>query len=355
MRFLITILNLGLSLPVRQKGLSKATPIKHGFSQNFGINLTRSLVLGLLLFCYSTALAQIESFEGLKSINGTKLFCKIQAQPFKKETGKGEPLLIVHGGPGLNHTYLLPHLKNLAKWYTLVFYDQRACGRSAIPSSDSISLKFFADDIEGIRKNLGIEKILLFGHSWGAIPITQYALDYPDRVKGIIYCNPVTLSKEYDAMIHEKQLTRATGRDSTNRSIIIGSPDFKAGKADAYRRLMMLSFLHSFANESNFDKLKFELQPKFKQASQALYTGLGNDLKDYNFYNSVQRFRFPTLILHGREDALPLQASERMLESIPNSRLTIFRDSGHFIFIEEPKKFYQEVVTFGRMVNGLKK
>jgi proline iminopeptidase len=313
------------------------------------------LLISLFILSQTISFAQVESFEGLKSINGTQLFCKIQAQPFKKETGKGEPLLIVHGGPGLNHTYLLPHLKNLSKWYTLVFYDQRACGRSAIPSSDSTSLKFFADDIEGIRKNLGVEKILLFGHSWGAIPVTQYALDYPDRVKGIIYCNPSTLSKEYDAIIQETQALRITGRDSTNRSIIIGSPDFKAGKADAYRRLLMLSFLHSFADEANFEKLKFELQPKFKQASQVLYAALGADLKDYNYYNSVQRFRFPTLILHGREDVLPLQASERLLESIPNSRLTIFRNSGHFIFIEEPKKFYQEMVTFGRMINSSKK
>jgi proline iminopeptidase len=313
------------------------------------------LLICLYILSQTISFAQVESFEGLKSINGTQLFCKIQAQPLKKETGKGEPLLIVHGGPGLNHTYLLPHLKNLSRWYTLVFYDQRACGKSAIPSSDSTSLKFFADDMEEIRKNLGVEKILLFGHSWGAIPVTRYALDYPDRVKGIIYCNPVTLSKEYDAIIHEQQSLRVTGRDSTNRSIIIGSPDFKAGKADAYRRLLILSFLHSFADEANFEKLKFELQPKFKQASQVLYTGLAADLKDYNYYSSIQRFRFPTLILHGREDVLPLQASERLLESIPNSRLTIFRNSGHFIFMEEPKKFYQEMVTFGRMVNGLKK
>jgi proline iminopeptidase len=312
-------------------------------------------LITIFILSATVSLAQVESFDGLKSINGTKLYCKIQAQPFKPETGKGEPLLIVHGGPGLNHTYLLPHLKNLSKWFTLVFYDQRACGRSAIPSSDSTSLNFFVNDIEGIRKNLGVEKIMLFSHSWGAIPVTQYALDHPDRVKGIIYCNPVALSKEYDAMTLEAQQARVTGRDSTNRSIIIGSPDFKAGKADAYRRLFMLSFQHSFSNADNFLDLKFELQPNFKQASQALFTGLGPDLKEFNFYNSVQRFRFPTLILHGRDDVLPLQASERLLESIPNSRLSIFRDSGHFIFIEEPKKFYQEITTFARMVNSSKK
>ncbi len=311
------------------------------------------LLITAFLFIYINSFSQIESFEGYKSINGTKLYLKIIAQPFK--AAKSEPLLIVHGGPGLNHTYFLPHLKKLSKRYSLIFYDQRASGRSAIPSPDSISLKFFVDDIEAIRTSLGLEKLLIFSHSWGAIPAVQYALDYPDRVKGIIFCNPVALSKEFDTMTEEAQMKKITGRDSTNRSIIIGSPDFKAGKADAYRRLMLLSFQHSFVSDSNFPKLKLELQDKFKEASATLYTGLTKDLTNFNYYTSVQRFKFPVLILHGRGDALPLQASEKMLESIPNSRLAIFRNSGHFVFIEEPKRFYQEVVSFSRMVNGERK
>jgi proline iminopeptidase len=307
-----------------------------------------------LVFWISSAAAQIESFDGYKTINGTKLYLKIFAQPYNQKTGKGEPLLIVHGGPGLNHTYFLPHLKKLSKWYTLIFYDQRASGRSAIPATDSVSLKFFVDDMEGIRKEFGIEKILIFCHSWGAIPTTQYALDYPDRVKGIIYCNPVPLSQEYDGQTREAQVKLGTSRDSTNRSIIIGSPSFKAGKASAYQSLLMLSFQHSFASEENYPKLKLELQDKFKQASQTLYGGLGKDLASFNYYNSIPRFKFPVLILHGRADVLPLQASERMLELIPNSRLSIFRDSGHFVFIEEPKRFYQEVTSFARMVDVVK-
>lgn len=352
MRLLITITHPPSSSPS-----GKGVTLDLGFLQSQKRTLSQLIVLTalLLFFSLTSSQAQIESFEGLKSINGTQLYFKIQAQPFKTQTGKGEPLLIVHGGPGLNHTYLLPHFKNLAKWFTLVFYDQRASGRSAIPASDSMSLQYFVNDIEAIRKNLGVEKILMFSHSWGAIPVTQYALDYPDKVKGIIYCNPVALSKEYDAITLETQQLRASSRDSTNRSIIIGSPDFRAGKADAYRRLLMLSFQHAFANPDNFQKLKFELQPKYKQASVALYSGLGPDLREYNFYNAIQRFRFPTLILHGRQDVLPLQASERLLQSIPNSRLSIFRNSGHFIFIEESKKFYQEVVNFARIFQPAKK
>jgi proline iminopeptidase len=319
--------------------------------RSIGRNLALKLTIPILLFLSaSNSFSQIESFDGHKAINGANLYFKVFGQPHNIKTGKGAPLLIVHGGPGLNHSYLLPHLKKLSKQYTLIFYDQRASGRSSIPSSDSVSLKFFVEDIEAIRKNFGIEKILIFSHSWGAIPAVQYALDYPDNVRGIIFCNPIALSKEYDNMIREAQVLKATGRDSTNRSIIIGSPDFKAGKADAYRRLLLLSFQNSFSDKANLTKLKLELQDKFKDASGILYTGLSKDLAHYNYYGPVQRFKFPVLILHGRADMLPLQASERMLESIPNSRLSIFRSSGHFIFIEEPKRFYSEVTSFSRLV-----
>ena len=205
------------------------------------------------------------------------------------------------------------------------------------------------DDIEGIRKNLGLDKLLILCHSWGAIPVTQYALDYPERVKGIIFCNPVALSQQFDEFTRETQSKLITSRDSTNRSIIIGSPQFKAGKADAYKNLMLLSFQHSFASMENYSKLKLELQDRFKQASGVLYVGLGKDLTSFNYYNSIPRFKFPVLILHGRADVLPLQASQKMLELIPNSRLAIFRNSGHFIFIEEPKRFYSEVTSFTKM------
>jgi len=311
----------------------------------------RILVIVFILSIIINSSGQIDSFEGLKKINGTQLFVKVLGQPYKSKTGKGEPLLVIHGGSGLNHTYLLPHLKPLAKWFTIILYDQRACGRSVIPSADSISLKFYTDDIEAIRKSFGIEKLLILAHSWGAIPATRYALDYPDRIKGIIFSSPAALSKEFDSMTREAQLLRATSRDSTNRSIILGSPDFKAGKSDAYRRLMVLSFQHSFYDEANLQKLALEIQPNYKAASQALYTSLGKDLVSYNFYGSVQRFKFPVLIQHGRSDILPLHASEKLLEAIPNSRLTIYRNSGHFIFIEEQKKFTQEVISFSRMVN----
>lgn len=280
--------------------------------------------------------------EAMMSINGTKLFVKT--------IGKGEPIIVVHGGPGMNHTYLMPHLHALAKDYQVILYDQRASGQSATPSPDSVSLSFFADDIEGIRKAIGGDKITLFAHSWGAIPVMEYAKRYPEQTRAIIFCNSIPLNKNFDAEMRENQLRKTNGLDSTDRSIIMGSPNFKAGKASAYRKLLLLSFRNSFAKESNFHKLNFDLPTNYVTASGALYTGLGKELSSYDYYPDLKQMTFPVLVMYGEDDAIPLRSQEMITENAPNSQIEVFKKSGHFIFIEERKKFAAVVDRFIRRI-----
>lgn len=289
-----------------------------------------------MLIQVSTMLAQTGG--GLQELNGTHLFLKT--------IGEGEPIVVVHGGPGMNHTYFLPHLDKLSKNFQVTYYDQRASGQSATPDPGTISLQTFAEDIDAIRKHLGHEQIYLLAHSWGALPAIQYGLAFPDKVKGIIFCNPIPFNKAYDEEMKATQQNKLIGSDSTDRSIIIGSPNFKAGKASAYKKLLLLSFRNSFKKKSHFSALDFEIPANYKEASKALYTGLGNELGSYDYYEEVKEFSFPALILHGKADAVPLSASQQASESLSHASLEVFRKSGHFIFIEEPRRFNTVVSKF---------
>ena len=114
--------------------------------------------------------------SGVQSINGTELFVKTM--------GKGEPILIVHGGPGLSHDYYLPHLESLAQDHQLIFYDQRVSGASLMNvDSSSINLDAFIEDIEALRKKFGIRVINLMAHSFGGLIAMNYAIKYPEKVK----------------------------------------------------------------------------------------------------------------------------------------------------------------------------
>ena len=299
----------------------------------------RGSLLSLILIAAMPSIRG-QDFEGLKKINGTFLYFKI--------IGEGEPIVFVHGGPGMNHSYFIPHLNTLARDFKIVMYDQRASGKSAIPSPDSISLKYFADDLEAIRKSLGVEKLNLLGHSWGAIPVVYYGILYPDKVKSMVLCNPVPLSKEFDKEMLENQQKKTSSYDSTDRSIIIGSPDFKAGKPTAYKKLLMFSFRHSFYRPADYTKLEFDMPDNYLQANRALFTGLSKDLNQYDFYEGARNFSFPVLIIQGAADAVPLRASQQAAKNIKKSRLLVIKKAGHFAFIDQPRKFNVEVGEFVR-------
>src|SRR5688572_25681117 len=100
--------------------------------------MKKLILIPVFTLLAASAFSQIDDFEGKKRINGTNLYFSVK--------GKGDYLLVIHGGPGFNHSYFIPHLNALQKNFTVVYYDQRACGKSSIPAPDSISLKFLVDD-----------------------------------------------------------------------------------------------------------------------------------------------------------------------------------------------------------------
>ena len=108
----------------------------------------------------------------------------------------------------------------------------------------------------------------------------------------------------------------------------------------------MVAFKHSFFNPKNILKLNINIPENYLAANNALFTGLGPDLKAYDLYPSIHNFKFPVLILHGKSDVIPLKVSQKAQSVIPGSELLVFEKSGHFIFIEEPEKFKEAIAKF---------
>src|SRR5690348_13185350 len=135
-------------------------------------------ILALYMLVAANVFAQ-QDFKGIKKLNGASMFLSVQ--------GSGEPILVLHGGPGLNHSYFIPFLKKLEGSHRVIYYDQRACGQSSTPSGDSITLTFLVEDIEAIRKEFKIAKLNILAHSWGAVLASHYASEHPDRIESIIF------------------------------------------------------------------------------------------------------------------------------------------------------------------------
>ena len=289
------------------------------------------LLVGLPLI----SLGQKADFSGLKKINGTDLFVSIQ--------GQGDVLVVLHGGPGLNHSYFKPHLDGLHKKFNVVYYDQRACGQSAAPDADSISLEFFINDIEALRKELEVHKISILAHSWASILAVNYALKYPDRINKLILSNPAPLSKAYEKEMSVFIQEHTSSADSLNRASIISNKDFTLKN---FEKLFKISFRASAYNPDNMERLQLNLPENFLRAQQALFTGLGKDLTQYNFYSELKKFQFPVLIIQGKADGIPMASITKLKDSISKSTVVVFEKSGHFPFIEETMLYSKTVSKF---------
>ncbi|MBL7852070.1 MAG: alpha/beta fold hydrolase [Cyclobacteriaceae bacterium] len=291
-----------------------------------------------VLFCFQ-GVAQ-PSFEGLLRINKYDTYVRV--------IGKGDPIILIHGGPGMDHSYFLPYMDALSDQYKLIYYDSRGMGRSSIDiDSTRFSFKLLVDDIEALRKELKLSKVTVLGHSWGGLLAMNYAIQYPDHLKSLILLNSNSASKEFDATIAKNMSARWTKEDLEKRSQLVSSPEFRNGNPTLMEQLMRLSFKHTFHDKRLSDSLQLFFPPDYKLRA-GLLRFLAKDLAAYDFHADLQKITAPTLIIHGEDDIIPVESDTKLHQSISASRLVIMSECGHFPFIEKPREFKRIISEFLR-------
>ncbi len=293
-----------------------------------------------LTVCTISSQAQETVFEGLKDINGTKLYCKV--------VGKGEPILVIHGGPGFGYDYFLPYLMQLAKEHTLIFYDQRSTCKSAIPA-DSLgaSHKNMIDDIDALRKAFNLKKLNILAHSWGAKLAVNYALLHPASVKSIIFSDPVAMNHQYDSL-----QMKMLDKKKFSPGFIDKKNEIQAREISIIEIKMRFSFLGSSYSPETADKVSLCFPEDFADKQRSLFAGLSSDWKlyDRDLYADMKNITCPALVIHGDADAMPLEADERFTSSLGKAQMVRLEKSGHFPFIEEPERFTQVINDFLKTV-----
>ena len=129
------------------------------------------------------------SFEGHLQVGPARLYCRV--------VGEGPPIVVLHGGPDFDHTYLLPELDRLADVCRLVYYDQRGRGRSAQGvDPEDVTIQSEVADLDGLLDALDHEPVAILGHSWGGALAMEYATRHPERVSHLILLNSAPASAE---------------------------------------------------------------------------------------------------------------------------------------------------------------
>ena len=261
-------------------------------------------------------------------VNGTELFYTTH--------GSGRPMLVMHGGLGLDHAYFRPWLDELGDVAELIYYDHRGNGKSARPANwEGITHATWADDADALRARLGHEQIILYGHSYGGFLALEYALRHGEHLAGLILsCTAPAL--DYPEVIMANAERR--GSPEIMQTVMTGLAN-PTDSDEGYRALM-----------GTIMPLYFKrYDPEIGRQIDAVSTYSGGAFRHsftaclpvYNVLDRLGEINVPTLILSGREDWItpPAQGGERLHAGLPNSELVIFEESGHFPFIEEPERF----------------
>ena len=258
------------------------------------------------------------------------------------------PVLLLHGGPGASHDYLLPQMLELAREHRLVTYDQRGGGRSrADDDRHAIGWRDQAADVERVALELGIESLALVGYSWGGLLAMLYTLEAnatrigtaPSRL-ALIDPAPVTRAfrEQFEREFARRQAGPAVAalRDELQRS------GLRERDADAFRqRSFELSVAGYFADPRRARNLTpFRVTGRVQQS---IWQSLGA----YDILPGLRTLRVPTFVVHGREDPIPLASSLEAARAL-GAECVVLHDCGHVPYVEQPDQLFPPLLAFLR-------
>jgi proline iminopeptidase len=298
----------------------------------------------LMVMSFLVALASVSCSkpsaieEDYLDINGTSLFFKTM--------GSGEPVVVLHGGPGFDHRQFLPYIWELAEHNRVILYDQRGTGLSSGPvDSTSISIDTFIADIEEIRKAFNIERMNLLGHSWGGILAMYYGIRYPENLKSLILVSTAASYESFAEMRAKYEADRLP-EDSALLVKIYSSADYQNGDPEAVERFWRVYFKPYFVDQSLVSKMDLQFTENTIKHGDEVAGHILKSIGEFDLHEDLRAITCPTLIIHGDSDPMPVKYAEMIYESIGGSELVVAERSGHWLFVDATEVFTSSVSGF---------
>ncbi len=271
-------------------------------------------------------------------VNDTELFFDVAGSELDAATDfRQKPtLIILHGGPGFDHTYLRPWLDPLSGFARLIYIDQRGCGRSQRHSHEYYQLGIMADDIVLFCKALDIERPIVLGQSFGGFVALSIAHRHPDFPAGIIlFDTSPAWTGGYDLDALERMVGGERGKEL--REIAYRESTGQATEAELKRfeQEIMPLYWHQGYKQEYVDAM---YNNPLVNMDIAMYM-MGTLSKEYDLRPHLQQIQVPALVLQGRYDwVTPMAGAQEMAQKIPNAQLHVFEHSGHMVFMEEQEE-----------------
>jgi len=262
------------------------------------------------------------------------------------ERGQGYPVIVLHGGPGLDHHMFGDYLDALTDSFRLILVDQRAQGLSDMCPASTWTLKRMAADVTSLADALHLDKYAVLGHSYGAFVALQNAADFPTAAAQTIISSGLPSAKylaavwdnlaKFEPVELREQVTKSWEREKV-----------------AQTRAEVDSLLHDqlpmqFWNPLDPRIVEYERRTSPAMNSPEVLRHFANaNYGGIEVEDRLHSVSHPALVLSGRHDrTCVVEGGEAMAKGLPDSEFVVFEDSAHMTYVEENEKYIRVVREF---------
>lgn len=258
---------------------------------------------------------------------------------FTRRIGAGRLVVVLHGGPGAHHDYLLPQFDRLADGRELFYYDQRGGGRSPVAREIPVGWREQVADLDSIREHLRQDRLTICGYSWGGLLAVLYFLEHPERVECLGLVSPASITAAWREQFERSFADRMNAPEIVRAREELRTSGLRERDPAAYQRrafeLSVAGYFHHFADAQDLTSFRVTARTQ-----QAVWSSLG----DYDLRPRLRTLQPPSpfplppsLVVHGSFDPIPIEGS-RELADLLNGRF-IELPVGHCPHVEATEQF----------------
>ena len=262
-------------------------------------------------------------------VNGVSLF--------DRRVGTGPLVVVLHGGPGAHHDYLLPQYDRLATGRELLYYDQRGGGRSPVPRETPVGWQGHVADLEAIRGALALERLTLCGYSWGGLLALLYYVEHPERVERLALVSPASPTAAYRRQFEEEFARRMAAPDVVAERKALRASGLRERDPEAYRKrafeLSVAGYFRDFRDARRLTPFRVTARTQ-----DLVWASLGDyDLRPRIRETASRIPHPPSRIVHGTYDPIPIQGSREVAEILRADFVEL--PVGHCPHVEATEEF----------------
>jgi L-proline amide hydrolase len=277
-------------------------------------------------------------------------------QTWYRIVGEGEepgklPLLCLHGGPGACHDYLESLDAMVDTGRRVIYYDQLGCGNSAIPESkpEMWTVPLFVEEVNVVRRALGLERIHLLGQSWGGMLAMEYMFTQPTGVASVtIASSPSSMIQwveEANKLRQELPPEVEAALQQHEAAGTTDSPEYQEAMNVFYARHVCRVIPNPEYVQRSFTKLGANPEVYMTMNGPSEFHVVGT-LKHWDVRHRLPEINAPTLVTSGRYDEATPIIAETVKNGVRGAEWVLFEESSHMAHVEEAERYMQVLGAF---------